>query len=229
MNTSLTRKTIKSFTKGRKRGIRIGLYNTNGWNENIRKICTEVLKVDVTCVNELHLKGDPIVTKEYILSGNDMKDDSYAGVGFVLNNPQVHDSITTINNISNRLMNMRMKLQNHHLSLFTGYMPYKGHRVYKPKDFISTLRKQLLKTNKNDVIIVGADFNSQLGRNEYGVGPYNKHKFPCENGKLLHALMEEFELIAISTYFRPRKGRSTGTWIDKYKTLYQMDHILVNK
>eukprot|EP01084_Bolivina_argentea_P050001 91945_1 len=231
MNTSLARRTIKSFTKSisRRRGMRIAIYNTNGWNEQIKTICKKVLKTDLTCVNELHLKDDPTITNDCILSGNTSKDDKYAGVGFLLNNPNVKQSITTVNNISNRLMSMRMKLQNHHLTVFTGYMPYKGHKVVKPEEWVDSLRNQLLQTNKNDVIIIGVDFNSQLGRNGYGVGRYNKHKYPCSNGKLVHELMEEFELVAISTYFKPRKSRSTGTWIDKYNQSYQIDHILVNK
>eukprot|EP01084_Bolivina_argentea_P040838 75385_1 len=225
MIASQSRKQITSL----KHGIRIATYNTNGWNAQIRNICKNQLKADVICVNELHLNEDASINRDYVLSGNKSKTDKFAGVGFVLNNPKVYNSITTINHINNRLLTMRFKLQNHHVSLFTGYMPYKGHKSVSASDWISALRKQLVQTNKNDAIIIGADFNGQLGRDSYGVGRYNRHKTPCKNGKMLHELMEEFELVAISTYFKPRKGRSTATWIDKYNKGYQIDHILINK
>ncbi len=41
--------------------------------------------------------------------------------------------------------------------------------------------------------------------------------------------MKEFELISMSTCFKQKRKRSTGTWMDRNGYTHQIDHIFVNK
>ena len=88
---------------------------------------------------------------------------------------------------------------------------------------LASLTRQIPKHN---MLVIGGDFNAQLGKlNNY---KFSYHTNANRNGNMLHNFINENNLICLNTHFQKKIGQ---LWTHKApnKTLAQLDYVLINK
>ena len=116
------------------------------------------------------------------------------------------------------------------------YIPHRFRkRAPFQTDTLQELREFLHTIPSSMQVVVAGDFNAKLARNMEGiVGKYAMHPRCDEGGSELASIMRETDLVAASTYFRPKASQSLGnaTYVNSKsqakQTASQIDYILVS-
>ena len=95
---------------------------------------------------------------------------------------------------------------------------YVPHRGRKAPPFMEDTMEQVAnlvreKRKASDCVVVMGDMNGRLQRGDTGskrVGPYTPHERGDEGGCLMGEMMEEFDLWAPLTFFKPASSREKG-------------------
>ena len=195
---------------------------------------------DVLGVTELHQTSTLISTlrdSRFITADDAPENDKASGVGMYLSN-RMADRKLAHGNIGSRVLWARFEANFSNIFAVVTYIPHR-HRNQAPymEDTYKDLHKALQLAKKQDIIVLMGDFNGRIARQANGrVGKFCIHPRSDEGGKLLLQTMDQFDLNAVSTQFRPRRSSKFGnaTYImDKSGTTgqppAQIDYILVSR
>ena len=192
----------------------------------------ELHKIDVICLQEhrhYHIDVD-VRYKNFgkwtLVTSSCTKNSVNAaqgGVGFLIS-PKVISSLNYVSKISDRILVATFN-SNPQLTLLSCYSPTLGSDIAEAEDFYEELIGTISLIPKHDFLMVGGDFNAQLGTES---GRYTYHQDTNRNGALLESMMEQFNLRATNTRFQKRMGK---LWTCKYAngSRGQIDFILVNR
>lgn len=156
------------------------------------------------------------------------------GMAFVVNK-DILDCVIDVNQISNRLMTMRIKHTNKTYTFINVHAPTNIDNKKEPEKtekFWEKLENEMSRIPNDDVKILLGDFNAQIGKERKyrkTVGNYPAHKFTNKNGMRLIELCQQNNLKIMSTSFRkdPKKQK---TWRSPILQLgeFQIDHVAIS-
>ena len=106
------------------------------------------------------------------------------------------------------------------------YSPTNVSEETQVREFYTELQDTIKKLPKHNVIIIAGDLNTQVGMQDTKGSSF--HGNTNRNGQILLDLMQECNLVSISTKFVKRKGK---LWMFTYpnKQKAHLDHILMNR
>jgi exonuclease III len=192
--------------------------------EELRKMKSDVATITET---KKKLKG----TKELqhfiqFYSGVTQEKRAASGVAILINN-KFRNRIHSYNFISDRIINLRIKIARGYLTFICVYAPEEG-KKNESIEFYKLLKRHLDNVNKNDYLILGGDFNARPGNHSIkDVLGTNGKRVLNENGKMMINFTTFNALKITNTFFR-HKDMHTYTWTNRgYRSI--IDYILVNK
>ena len=202
----------------------IGVWNCWSLSHERYRYC-ESLKYDILGLTELHNTQEKELYqgRRWVCSAHAKQDekgkssDPAAGVAIMLSS-RMAEKIIGEGRVGTRIAWVRIKGPVCNIFYVVVYIPHKGRKA-KPvaKDTIKLLKELLKTVHKSDCIILAGDFNCQLQRNVKGcTGQWSMTERPNKNGhgKEILNLMQEFDLFAMGTAFKPEKK----LWAGKYRT-----------
>ena len=133
---------------------------------------------------------------------------------------------------SERLCYARLDAHPTPLSIISAYSPTENGEDTEKDAFYSLLKECLKAIPRKDVLLIGGDLNSKLGKQlldeeknigKFAIGERNN------NGQRLAELIVFLDLVAMNTTIQ-KKRRKLATWISNdRKTRNQIDYILTNR
>ena len=191
---------------------------------------------DVLGVTETHQHNFSFSNKRFLTADDASPRDKASGVGMFLSH-RMADKKLAHGNVGSRVLWARFEGQFNNIFVVVAYIPHR-HRLQPPfmEDTYEDLHKALDLANSQDSLILMGDFNGRLARGNSRVGKYCIHPRSDEGGQLLARTMEQYDLEAVSTKFKPTRRSKFGcaTYImDKTgetgQPPAQIDYILVSK
>ena len=216
--------------------MNIGTWNVNGLNQECKldMLLKEIsrLKVDILGVAETHWTDeipDAFEQGEYvIIHARNERNIRRRGVGIFINK-EVAKSMTTYEQISERLISASFELKSGPLTIFQTYAPDSSYSDTEYDEHLDLLQTKINELPKKSKYLVLGDFNAIVGRDAYinwseaagmfGLGKMN------DRGEQLLQLCAINELVITNTLYKHRKGRR-ATWISPDgKARNQIDYI----
>ncbi|KAL1448519.1 hypothetical protein WDU94_000571, partial [Cyamophila willieti] len=192
--------------------------------------CIDILierKLDILGLSEIKRKGCGC---EELRSGFHIYwsggDNAKNGVAIIINKT-VKNLVTEVNNISDRLIKMNIKLHDEIISIIQCYAPQTGCPDSDKLDFESTLENHL----KGDKNIIMGDMNAQVGTDrtnyETVMGPWGYGNQNPEGERLIDLCMRN-EMLLGNTWFKKRDSHKITrySWDGRIKTL--IDYIIIS-
>ena len=149
------------------------------------------LNLDILALSETHLlSSDNVLMDDYTLiwSGNETFRQN--GVAILIKNNMLSHHVKTVNNISNRIMSIRLYINGNYLTIFSIYAPTNVADVSSKRDFYSSLKATLKAVPKTDIVLILGDLNARINfdkdidEGSTIVGKYANSQLN-ENGQLL--------------------------------------------
>ena len=115
---------------------------------------------------------------------------------------------------------------NPNTTIISCYSPTNVSEELEVEQFYMELASLTRQIPKHNMLVIGGDFNAQLGKlNNY---KFSYHTNSNRNGNMLHNFINENNLICLNTHFQKKVGQ---LWTHKApnKTLAQLDYVLINK
>ena len=154
----------------------------------------------------------------------------HGGVGFILA-PRIFAAIMDMGNIGERVAWVRIRGAPINITIIATYAPHNGHNAVEKDNFYSALSDAVERVPKGDIVLIGGDFNGQIGPQTAGeskhVGRYGVGT-RCDNGERLVSFAFAHDLFVASTNFRQRTIRHSHSWVapgGRFRS--QIDHWLV--
>ena len=194
------------------------------------KVCRE-LNYDILSLTEIHHNGTLKSKPDFICSEQAPPNDSYSGVALLLSSRLARCVIHEGRNGS-RVVFARIRANPCNLFVIGVYMPHAG-RVQPPfyTDVLEQLDEVLSQVRNNDCVIIMGDLNCKLARNiPNRTGRWSIHTHSNAVGEEMLELMNIRDLSAVSTMFKPPRGKTNATFVPRdpaYKDT-QIDFILVS-
>lgn len=144
------------------------------------------------------------------------------GVGIVLSRT-VKNSLISYSPYSERIMVARLHTRHVNMSVVVAYAPTNDKDDSVKEHFYNQLSSILDRLPRQDVVVVGGDFNARVG------GAHSLHHSSNDNGQRLEDLCGVHDLSIGGTMFA-HKDHHKGTWRSPDgKTVTQIDHICVGR
>ena len=184
----------------------------------------------VTTIVETHDKGTLQRKKDFICSDIAPQNDPFSGVALLLSN-RLSKCVLHNGSNSSRVEFARIRADPCNLFIIGVYMPH-AQRKQQPyfSDTLNRLDEVLQQVRNNDCVIILGDLNCKLARNiPKRTGRWCIHKDSNRNGEEMLDLMNRRNLCAISTMFKPLRGKTNATFVPHDPTFNetQIDYILI--
>ncbi|KAL1446168.1 hypothetical protein WDU94_012372, partial [Cyamophila willieti] len=209
--------------------LRIGILNVLTLKNKVEE-CIDVLierKLDILGLSEVKRKGNGMEELRagfhiFWSGGNEAK----YGVAIIVSN-DIKNCITEVNNISDRLMKINIKLRDDTITILQCYTPQTGCPDSEKQEFENLLESHL----RGDKCIVMGDMNAQVGSNrtsyETIMGPWGYGNRNLEGERLIDLCIRN-ELIIGNTWYKKRESHKITrySWDGRLKTM--IDFFLVS-
>ena len=195
---------------------------------------TEKFQVDATCLQEHRiyhpdevLKYHPFSNGSTLITSSAEKASNNAtigGVGIYLSS-FAYKSLLNVESISPRILIATFN-GNPKVSIVCCYSPTNCADEEIVQDFYNQLLDLIKQIPKHHVLLVCGDMNAKIGKDSCSGDSY--HTDTNRNGEFLLDLLNECELVNLSTRYCKKKGK---LWTFSYPNgvKAQLDHILINK
>ena len=194
--------------------------------------------VDIAAVCESRFLGDTVIEEvaggyTFFLKGKPEGDKRHHGVGFAIRTKLVKNLEGKYpTGINERLMYMKLPLQNSVLFIISAYAPTLGHSDEEKERFYSTLSDLIKSVPSSYKLLLLGDFNARVGRDhsswenvigKHGIGRENS------NGTLLLSLCSQHNLIITNTIFQQATRHKT-TWMHpRTKEWHMIDYVITRQ
>ena len=221
-----------------KKTVLISSLNVNTLNSDLKmgEITACALKegIDVICVQEHRIYHDNTSIRHHHLGNGWMLLTSSAekasnnatirGVGFILS-PKGYQSLNKIESINPRILIASFN-GNPSTDIICCYSPTNVAEEDSVKEFYAELSELVKSIPKHNLVIIGGDFNGQIGKSESGNRSF--HLSTNRNGEYLLDFSAECDLINLNLQYTKRSGKK---WTFKYPSgdKGQLDYMLINK
>ena len=192
----------------------------------------EFHSIDILCIQEHRHFHDDIdikytdIGKWSLITSSATKNSINATVGGVgiLLSPRAKTSLNFVSKVSSRIIVATFN-SNPMLTTICCYSPTNCAEVEVVETFYGELNDTISQVPKHNLLLVGGDFNAQLGRQEHR---YSYHAQNNRNGAFMESVLTQFNLRATNTMFQKRDGK---LWTINYGngSKGQIDYILVNR
>ena len=133
------------------------------------------------------------------------------GVGFAVSR-KVAQSVIDWEPLNDRTARIRLRAAPNNITLFSVYAPTNQADEVSIDGFYRDLENAQRKVSSKDHLVVGGDFNAQLGGTQSpSVGRFTLGR-TCLNGDRLLQLLHSHRLLATNTFYQNKK-RHLQTWI----------------
>ena len=130
------------------------------------------LSIDILCMQETRRPKAEVFEHDghyVVLSGADTSDPTKAGVGFVVA-PSHWQRIRTYNQISDRLVLLKLKVRAGSFGILCCYAPHNARPLEERRAFYNSLDAEYRACSANRGKVVASDFNARLGHADAGEG-----------------------------------------------------------
>eukprot|EP01050_Picozoa_sp_SAG11_P008249 SAG11_NODE_718_length_7584_cov_10.771009_3_plen_513_part_00 len=176
----------------------------------------DILGLTETHWREKHLEWADESGGRFLCGERPVAGDKAAGVGLVLSAHAARKLISWGTCEGGRVIWARLRGAFHDMLVVNAYVPHRGRKA--PPFMEDTMEQinQLLREKKKagDCVAVMGDMNGRLPRGKAGdkrVGPFTPHARGDDGGKFMSEMMEEFDLWAPLSFFKPARSRSVKT------------------
>ena len=125
------------------------------------------------------------------------------GIGILINS-RAYNAISSVDMITSRIMAIHFQ-GNQQTTVMLCYSPTNVSYEHDTERFYTDLTYFIRHIPKNNVLIIGGDFNAQLGK--YDGYEYSLHRTTNRNGNMLHNFLRENNLLCLNTHFQKRSGQ----------------------
>ena len=129
------------------------------------------------------------------------------GVAILIKNNMLSHHVKTVNNISDRIMSIRLYINGNYLTIFSIYAPTNVADVSSKREFYNSLKATLKAVPKTDIVLILGDFNARINFDEdidegsTIVGKYANSQLN-ENGQLLINFCSDHHFSVINSFYR---------------------------
>ena len=229
-------RTMQTRTRPRDSFIQVGsllklaTWNCGGLSFMQREMCRD-LDYDLLTLTETHDKGTLQRKKDFICSDIAPQNDPFSGVALLLSN-RLSKCVLHNGSNSSRVVFARIRADPCNLFIIGVYMPH-AQCKQQPyfSDTLNRLDEVLQQVRNNDCVIILGDLNCKLARNiPKRKGRWCIHKDSNRNGEEILDLMNRRNLCAISTMFKPLRGKTNAKFVPHDPTFNetQIDYILIS-
>ena len=225
-----------TLLKGKK-DVRIATFNI----QTLRKegkipeviASAEATQQDVICLQEHRYIHEDLTTKEHsfgnwrlvICSAWKNQVNAATEGTAMLFNQQAYNALASVEMISPRIMIATIN-GNPQTTIISCYSPTNVSKEDEAEKFYEELTSVTRQVPKHNILIIGGDFNAQLGQSD-GF-KYAYHTETNRHGSILKDYLNENNLLCLNTKFQKRPGQ---LWTHKSPTggKAQLDYIIINQ
>jgi exonuclease III len=208
------------------------LLNATQINELVAS--SETLSHDIICIQEHRFIHDDTLIKEHnvgkqwtLITSSAWKNSmnaSIGGVGMLLS-PRAYKALNKVESITPRIMVATFN-GNPEATIISCYSPTNVHDESEVEKFYHELSSVTREVPKHNVLLLGGDYNAQLGQSEDHKHAY--HLLTNRNGIMLNNFLKENKLSCLNTSFQKRPGQLwTYTSPNGYRA--QLDYVIINR
>ena len=165
---------------------------------------------------------------ELLLSGRDQQ--GHGGVGFALA-PHVFNTVLDWGHLSDRVAWIRIASKPINVTIICVYAPTNDKSEAEKDAFYEDLNRAVARTCRTDLLLIGGDFNAQVGPGLPNEGRHVGHfglGTRTDNGDRLVSFARTSDCFLASTNFKARSVRHNQTWVMPDGTRrFQLDHFLI--
>ena len=227
---------LKKLVRGKewkKKGkMRIGNWNVGSLTGKGRELIDVMQrrKIMILCIQETKWKGQSAKKlgegyKVYY-TGEDTRRN---GVGIILH-PDLHESVTDVQRISDRLMGLKFVKDKRVWHIVTAYAPQQGCSEEEKEDFWEKLEEYIEGIPRSELLVLSGDMNAHVGESSDGFeGIHGGRGFGRRNqeGDRFLEFAEAMDLVVLNTQFKKRRSHLVTYKSGQNET--QIDYILVRK
>lgn len=197
------------------RKYRFGSWNVGSMNQKSYQL-EEVMirrKIDILCVQETKWKnmGNKsrflnTTTKQFKIHYHGIENHRN-GVGVILSR-DLQESVVNIEKISDRLMNVKIILNEQLWNIVSAYAPQIGCTDIEKEKFWMDLENLLKRLPANEIIFIGADLNGHVGTSNNGDKRWHggyAHGTRNDQGNNIMLLAKSHDLVILNTIFRKQE------------------------
>ena len=192
------------------RRLRIGTLNVGTMTGRGREL-VDLMKrrrVDVLCVQETRWSGNK--AKELgegckLIYGGANRE-GRNGVGIILSR-EMKNLVTVVNRKNDRIMWMRLALEDFSVSVFSVYAPQTGCTEEEKEEFWSGMEEEMEKVEEGERCIVGGDLNGHIGGGNDAISRVhggNSYGSGNEEGDKIVDFAMSFDMVITNTIFKKR-------------------------
>ena len=197
-----------------KRDIKISTFINTQTLQKIIKIPELITSAETTgqyiiCIQEHRAIHDDILIKEKpygnwkLITCSAWKNSvnsSIGGIGLLVNS-RAYSSLSNIETISPRIMAATFH-GNPNTTIISCYSPTNVSEELEVEQFYMELASLTIQIPKHNMLVIGGDFNAQLGK--LNNSKFSYHTNANRNGNMLHNFINENNLICLNTHFQKK-------------------------
>ncbi|GJS42414.1 leucine--tRNA ligase [Tanacetum coccineum] len=214
------------------RKIRVGSWNVGTLTGKFLELVDALKrkKVDIACFQETKWKGS------HNREGNQYKlwysgsTTAHNGVGVILA-PNLKDKVIQVSSISDRIMMVRLVIEEETIRVFSVYAPQVGHGEAKNKSFwdsVDDLVKECSMTQQQ--LIIAGDLNGHIGAEADGFSSVHGgfgYGVRNEEGRMILEFAAAHDLVFVNSFFKKRDAHIITYHSGDHDT--QIDYMLVRR
>ena len=134
---------------------------------------------------------------------------------------ELFESVLEVKRVSERLMDMKVKVKGSILNIVSAYAPQVGNSMEEKKDFWQDVHGLIESVSKQNIIVLNADLNGHMSKGNkgddeimgrYGVGTRNKEE------SVVVEFAKRMDLVVLNTYFKKTNTRCRIKVAEKYQS-----------
>ncbi|XP_071740334.1 uncharacterized protein [Rutidosis leptorrhynchoides] len=227
-----------SLGAGRSRGsrdfrvrIRVGSWNVGSLMSKSRELIETLLKskVDILCVQETRWKGEEAVDIGDYKLGFSGSRVARNGVGIFIG-PRHKDNIVGVGRCSDRIMSVRLVIQEESYMVICAYAPHAGLGEEEKSRFWESLDEVVRSCPADHRLLIGGDLNGHIGTisdgyaGVHGVFGYGVRN---EEGRSILEFAVAHDLVVANSFFRKTEAQLATFHSGGHST--QIDYLLLRK
>lgn len=212
--------------------MKIATWNTRGYTNKEYEIDKSLneREIDFAVLSETKKKGSGTnATENYITIYSGVPKTERAAAGVMICVHKKHrNKIKTYNIWHERIISVRMEMEQEHITIIGTYAPEEGRREELNDDFYECLQKVIQRMNPEDYVILAGDMNARVGNRKvsraigtFGLPEVNR------NGERLTDFCIYNQLRAMNTFFR-HKEKHKITWSAR-GSYSLIDYVIANE
>ncbi|XP_063609960.1 craniofacial development protein 2-like [Penaeus indicus] len=146
--------------------LRIGTLNVGTMTGKSRDMVNLMMerKLDVLCVQEMRWTGNKAkeLGEGFKLIYGGADNDKRNGIGIILSR-DLKDLVSEVNRRNDRIMWVRLVLENYSVNIFSVYAPQTGCTEEEEAQFWTALQEEMEKVDESERCMVGGDMNGPIG------------------------------------------------------------------